>query len=165
MFFSLHCHILSPEIQETKYGSVVKKKNITVYIKLPRHPFDRLIIEFRRSKASSSSKKGGRSKRSRLGNQIQHKIGNLEIGQNYNTRKVYLVSSFSKNQGGYITKQRQVFSKKNNKMNSEGFQIRRKRSFARHRNILRGRGGRGRGQQFRFMRMKMRRLIKIIRLS
>ena len=146
-----------------------------LYILFPRHPFDRLIIEFRRSKASLSSKKG-RRKRSSLGNGIDHNDGNTVISQNYNTRKVYLESSYSKNQSSYIDKQSKVGEVFKNK-NNDGAQIRRRRSFARHRNILRGRTGRGRGQQFRFMRvntmrmtrmmMKMRRMtrMRIMRLT
>jgi len=130
------------------------KTNATVNILLTRHPFDRLITEFRRSKASLSSKKG-RSKRSSLGNGIDHNDDNLVISQNYNTRQVYLESSYCKNQSSYSDKQRkvgEVFKSKNN----EGARIRRRRSFARHRNVLRGRAGRGRGQQFRqFIKSKV----------
>ena len=129
----------------------------------PRHPFDRLIIEFRRWKASLSSKKGGRSKRFSLGNQINHYDGNLVVGQNYNTRQTYLNSPYSKDESRKV---KEVFNKKKrtsyigaqiDRKSNEGAQtIRRKRSFARHRNVLKGRaGGRGRGQQFRFIRIMM----------
>jgi len=119
----------------------LQNTNATVNILLTRHPFDRLIIEFRRWKASVSSKKEVRSKRSSLGNQIDH---NLVTSQNYQeTRKVFLESSS-------IKKQR-VFHNTNDEA-----RIRKRRSFARHRNILRGRGGRGRGQQFRqFLKSKV----------
>ena len=103
-----------------------------------------------------SPKKGGRSKRSSLGNQINHYAGKLVIGQNYNTRKTYLESLYSKNKSKKVG---EGFLKDKNSKNNEGApKIRRRRSFARHRNILKGRrgGGRGRGQQFRFTRIMMK---------
>ena len=126
---------------------------------LTRHPFDRLIIEFRRWKASPTSKKWGRSKRSSLRNQINHNDRNSS--QNYLARKVYLESSSIKNQSSYISKQRKIGVLK---MTNAGTRIRKRRSFARHRNIFRGRAGRGRGQQFRLKRMKMRTKIKFRRM-
>jgi len=120
------------------------KNNSTLNILLTRHPFDRLIIEFRRSKGSLSSKQGRRSKRfTSLGNQTNQNDGNLKISPNYNTRETYFELPFVE----------ENISNRNSKSNgvSEGARIRRKRSFARHRSILRGRGGGGRGQQFRFV--------------
>ena len=104
-----------------------------------------------------SPKKGGRSKRSSLGNQINQYAGNLVIGQDYNTRKTYLESLYSKNKSKKVG---EGFLKDKNSKNNKGApKIRRRRSFARHRNILKGRrggGGRGRGQQFRFTRIMMK---------
>ena len=111
---------------------------------LTRHPFDRLIVEFRRRKGSSSSKKGRRSKRSILGS----KFG---ISRKYNSRKVNLELPYHRPQRVYIKKQRNaeenIFKNKTVHMVAKR---RTRRSFARHRNILRGRGG-GRSQQFRLI--------------
>jgi len=139
------------------------KKNATLNILLTRHPFDRLIIEFRRSKGNLSSKKERKSKRSiSLGNETNQNDANLKIGQNYNTRKTHFELPFGKNHSHYISKkdyvEENIVNNKNSKSNevSKGARIRRRRSFARHRNILRGRGGGGRGQQFRqFIKSKV----------
>ena len=111
---------------------------------LTRQPFDRLIVEFRRRKGSSSSKKVRRSKRSILGT----KFG---ISQKYSSRKVNLELPYHRPQRVYIKKQRNaeenIFKNKTVHMVAKR---RTRRSFARHRNILRGRGG-GRSQQFRLI--------------